>query len=173
MSVFTVSKVANDNYALAWPGNKLTVLTKTVDFSVAANALAGSGGVMGIFKIPAKVKVIQFGMRVITADTDVTTVDLGIYTEDPTTLAITEVDLDGLGVSMTIASTGYVAMDVDAAMNPQGSAAGYIVAADSVLSIYNADTDAINGAKIEFFAILVDVSGYSSITPGGTGSYTT
>jgi len=174
MAVFTVSKVANDGYGLRWPGNKMTVLTKTVDFNVVANNLA-TAGIMGIFKIPAKVKVMQFGMRIVTAgDTDVTDIDFGLYTENTSTLAITAVDHEGFGVAHSLnAAAGYVAMDVDAIWNPQGTAAGYVVAADSVLTITNNDTQSIDGCVIEFFAVLVDVSGYAQITTGGTGSYTT
>ena len=179
MAVFTVSKVANDNYALRWPGNKLTVLTKMVDFTVAANNLAVNG-IMAIFKIPAKTHVVQFGMRVVTADTTVTRVNLGAYTEDPTTLAYTVIDDDGFCVGSgdsgaTLAVAGYVAMDVNAAFNLQGASAGYVFAADSVLTVTNVDADSstIDEAVVEFFAIVVDMSGYSSITPGGSGSYTT
>jgi hypothetical protein len=158
MATFTAIQTDNDGFALPWDGiQTVGVMKREVDFSVAANYLATTQ-VMPIFKVPAYVKIREFGMRVITADTDVTTVDLGVYTRDESTLAITAVDLDGFAVDVSLASTGYVAMDVDAVYNPQGSGAkGYVGIVDAYLCIYNSDTDTINGAKVEFFAIWEDL----------------
>jgi hypothetical protein len=158
MATFTAIQTDSDGFALPWDGiAKVGVAKRTVNFATAANYLAQTQ-VMPIFKVPAKVKIREFGMRVITADTDVTTVDLGVYTRDESTLAITEVDLDGFAVNVSLATTGYVGVDVDAVYNPAGTNAhGYVGIVDSYLCIYNADADTINGANVEFFAIWEDL----------------
>jgi hypothetical protein len=173
MAAFTVSKVANDGYSLSWPGNKLTVLRKRVDFSVAANNLA-QNGIMGIFKVPADCFVLKFGMKVITVDADIETSGLlGVYTETAAGV-ITVVDADGYGVTGQILTVaGYVASDVDAAFNSGGADSFHPLADNSVLTFTNLDSATVDAAVVDFFAVLVDVSGYSQITTGGTGSYTT
>ena len=158
MATFTAIQTDSEDFALPWDGlQKVGVLKREVDFSVAANYLATTT-IMPLFKIPAYVKVTEVGMRVITADTDITTVHLGAYSRNETTLAITEIDADGFGVDMSLAATGYVAYDVDAVYNRQGTTGrGYVSISDWYVTIYNADADTINGAKVEFFAIWEDL----------------
>jgi hypothetical protein len=129
---------------------------------------------MGIFKVPADCFVLKFGMKVITVDADIATSGyLGVYTETAAGV-IAEVDADGYAVTgQTMDNLGYVAGDVDAAFNAGGADPFHPLAANSVLTFTNIDTDTVNAAVVDFYAVLVDVSGYSQITTGGTGSYTT
>lgn len=154
MADFTVKQTANEGFALPWSAERVSVLKKTVDFSVAANYLV-QDGVMSIFKLPAKCIVLACGIKVLTADTDITDVDLGLYTELDGT--ITVVDIDGYGDGLTLAATGFV-QDPDAVYNSAGTSALKVVAADSYFTIKNIDADTINGAKVEFWAVVVDVS---------------
>lgn len=154
MADWTVDKTADEGFALPWSAERVAVLRKTVDFSVAANYLV-QNGVMSLFKLPAECIVIACGIKVTTADTDVTDVDLGLYTEDADT--ITAVDIDGYGDALTLAATGYF-NDPNAAYCSAGTEAMHVVAADSYFTIKNIDSDTLNGAVVEFYAVVVDVS---------------
>jgi hypothetical protein len=154
MADWTVDKTADEGFALPWSAERVSVLKKTVDFSVAANNLV-QNGVMSIFKLPAKCIVLACGINVLTVDTDVTDVDLGLYTELADT--ITTVDIDGYGDGLTLASLGFV-QDPNAAYCSDGTEAMHVVAADSYFTIKNIDSDTLNGAEVEFFAVVVDVS---------------
>ena len=152
MADWTVDKTADDGFALPWaPG--VSVLKKTVDFRVAANYLV-QNGVMSLFKLPAGCIVLTAGIHIITADTDVTDIDLGLYTELADT--ITAVDIDGYGDALTLAVAGYF-NDPNAAYNPAGTEACHVVAADSYFTVKNIDSDTINGAVVEFYAVVVDL----------------
>ena len=156
MADFNVNKT-NDIAALAWPPGKTLVMKRTVDFSVAANQLA-QNAIMALFMIPAHVKVREVLMRVITADTDITTVELGAYSRVAATETITEIDLDGFGVNGTLAATGYVAMDVDAVYNPQGTGArGYVGTSEWYVCVKNTDAQTLDEAEVEFIAICEDL----------------
>ena len=159
MADFTVNKTDNLP-VLSWPPGKTFVLKRTVDFSVAANQLV-QNGIMALFEIPAYIKVREVGMRVITADADLATSGyLGAYSRVAATSTITAIDADGFGVTGEVMNaTGYVAMDVDAAYNPQGTGAnGYVATSPWYVTFTNIDTDTINEAEVEFFAICEDLS---------------
>lgn len=158
MADFTINKTDNLP-VLSWPPGKCFVLKRTVDFTVAANQLV-QNGIMALFEIPAHVKVREVGMRVITADADLATSGyFGAYTRVAATSTITVVDEDGFAVTgQVMNATGYVAMDVDAAYNPQGTTArGYVSTSPWYVTFTNKDTDTINEAVVEFFAICEDL----------------
>jgi hypothetical protein len=57
-----------------------------------------------------------------------------------------------------MSTTGYKAMDVDAVYNPQGTGAnGYVATSPWYVTFTNKDTDTINEAVVEFFAICEDL----------------
>ena len=158
MADFNVNQDSGDGFSVPVDGiGKVAVLKRTVDFTVAANQLA-QNGVMAIFALPAGVKTREFGMKAKTADTDVTSVHLGVFTRVAATSTITAVDADGFGVGVTLASAGHVGMDVDAAYNPQGTGGrGYVGTSDYYLAITNNDADTINEAVVDFYAIVEDL----------------
>jgi len=154
MADWTVDKTSDQGFALPWSAERVAVMRRTIDFSVAANNLV-QNGVMPIFKLPADCIVLACGIKVTTADAQVSDVDLGLYTEASDT--ITAVDIDGYGDGLTLAATGYV-NDPDAVFNSLGTSAFAVVAADSYFTIKNIDADTINGAVVEFYAVVVDIS---------------
>lgn len=158
MATFTIDPLTDDGYAPSWDGsNRFGILKKQIDFSETANNLV-QNGIVPIFKIPAHVRVTRVQMYVDTADTDIATSGyLGAYSRNETTLAITEIDADGFGVTgQVMSSTGYVAQDVDAVYNGQGSAPGYVSTSAWYVTFTNIDTDTINEAVVTFIAEYVD-----------------
>jgi hypothetical protein len=151
----------------------LAVMRRRVDFSVTANNLA-QNKIVSIFKVPADCVVLKFGMKVVTVDADIATSGtLGVYTETAAGV-ITEVDADGYSVTGQIMSVlGYVATDLDAALAMGGADSLHPMAANSVLTFTNIDSDTINAAVVDFFAIVLDVSKPLGTTPGASDSFTT
>jgi hypothetical protein len=128
----------------ATPTNSLPVWTDvgksyildsvTIDFSVAANFLA-QNEIVDIYDIPAGTVVEWAIMNVITADTDVTDVNLGV--------ALTGVAATNLIDAGTLAAVDYVV----------GAAAATPIVcptADSKVTLINIDADTINEAKVQF-----------------------
>lgn len=169
-----VDLAKGQGFGLPWPSHRVGVLRRRVDFTVAANQLAQTK-LMSIFKIPKDCMILKAGMYVKTADTDVSDVDLGLYTllGDADSAAYTAVDADGFVDGGTLVSTGYPIPLVGGAYNPQGSDPNHITAANSVIALLNNDSDTINGAVVDFYAVCIDVSQPIGTTTGGTGSYTT
>lgn len=156
MADFNVNLTSSEGATLPVDGfGKSFVLKRTVDFTDTDNQLA-QNAIMALFHIPAYVKVREVLMRVTTADTDITTVELGGYSRSGTT--ITEIDLDGFGVNATLAATGYVAMDVDAVYNPAGTGGrGYVATSDWYVTVKNTDANTLDEAVVEFIAICEDL----------------
>lgn len=130
--------------------DKLYVLQKYVDFTDTDNALANAE-TMGIFDIPAGVLVREVGMWVITADADISDVDMGSYSTAGVAVGATTF----VG-SATIASTGWK-RDVLGQTYSFDGTAGYISASDWSIGFSNNDAQTINEAKIMFFAICIDL----------------
>lgn len=157
-TTITVNLISNDGIALPWPGDKCFVMKRIVDFSVVANYLAQNQA-MALFNLPAFVCAKEVGFRLITADADIATSSyLGVVTIASTGV-ITEVDEDGFAADVVFNGTvGYIAPDVDAAYMPNGSGGcGYKGLVDSLIIFTNKDTDTVNGAKVEFYAICIDL----------------
>lgn len=126
------------------PNSRWVVLYNRVDFSKAANYLATTLS-MGVLKVPAGVKIIRAFMNVLTADTDVTDVDLGIEGADE----------DGFQDGATLATTG-LKEAITAAYQVDGVGYSDLVN-DQVIALKNNDADTINQAKIDFFAWGIDL----------------
>ena len=157
MAKFDVDLVENEGAGVMYGPEKMGVLKRTVDFSMAANLLA-QNKIMSLFKIPAKVLVTKVIMNVLTADADVTTVNMGVYTEAANG-DITEVDLDGFGVNLDPHLVGLVANDVDAVYNSAGTGGrGYVnMSAESIITLQNVDAQSLDSAVIEFYAVCEDL----------------
>lgn len=148
---FDIDQTTYDGYAPAEDGfMKSFIMKRTVDFTVAANALAQTK-VMGLFKVPAYVLVREVIMVVKTADAQVSDVDIGSYST-----AAVAVDADGFHNGSTLASTGII-RDLSAAYNLLAGTAGYVSATNWTIGFLNNDADTINDAKIDFFADCVDL----------------
>lgn len=146
---FTVDKTSGDGYALPRDGQgKTFVLEKEVDFSLAANQLAQTE-IMALFKIPADVLVQEVLMEVLTADTDVTDVDIGSFTTAEVAVAA-----DGFVDGGTLASLGYVR---DVSGETYSPPTGYISTGDWIVGLTNNDANAINEAKVRFLAVCLDL----------------
>lgn len=155
MAVFAVKQTDKEGFALPWAEARVSFLKKTVDFSVVANNLVTTG-VMSIFKLPAKCIVLACGIKVLTADAQISDVDLGLYTEAANG-DITAVDIDGYGDGLNLTATGYK-KDPDAAFNSAGAEAMHVVVADSFFTIKVITNATLNDAVVEFYAVVMDVS---------------
>lgn len=131
-------------------GGKLYVLQKYVDFSVTANNLA-QNETMCLFHIPAGVLAREVGMWVITADADVSDVDIG-YATTSGTVAEADSFVDGA----TLAATGWIRDVLGETFSFNGTA-GFVYTAEWDIVLTNKDTDTINGAKILFYVIAIDL----------------
>jgi len=112
-------------------------LEKEIDFATASNQLA-QNETMAIFDIPADVIIERAMIKVLTADTDVTDVNLGISTDGSTD--------DTLVDGATLGTTGYKLGGTNAVL-------GQVTAASNQLVLTNIDADTINGAKIEVIVV--------------------
>jgi len=151
---FSVDLTTNQGAALDYQGKgRLFVLRQRVDFTVVANNLA-QNEVMAIALIPANTWVLASYMKVITADTLVSDVDLGVCTT-----AAVEVDYDGWIDGGTIAAAGWVTTTLGVLnflVNSTG--VGYLSTSNAVLSLQNKDAQTIDDAVIDFYTVCADFS---------------
>jgi len=155
---FTADLREDEGIALPWPGDKCHVLKRIVDFSEAANHLQ-SDEAMALFNIPAFVCVKEVGFRLITAEAEIaTSCYLGAFTVTAAGVA-TEIDEDGFAADVVFNGTvGYITPDVDAAYMVGGSGKqGYKSTVDWVIAFTNKDSGECHEAKVEFYAICVDL----------------
>jgi len=106
------------------------ILSQTVAFTTTANQLA-QNETMALFDIPANTMVSAAWIKVTTADTDITDVDLGVSTDGSTNATL----IDGA----TLATTGY---------KTNGTYLPIAVTAANQVVLTNKDADTINGAVI-------------------------
>jgi hypothetical protein len=120
------------------------VLRKKIDFTETSNQLA-QNQVMALFKVKAGQFVGPGYARVITADTDITDIDIGYNTDSGTTD-------DKICDGMTLATAGYVqgATDNNTTTSPA------FMSADAYIVLTNKDAQTINGAVIEVCVIVYD-----------------
>ena len=116
---------------------KAFVLTADVDFTVTANQLA-QNETMALFDIPADTAVENAVIEVVTADADVTDVNLGMSADGSTDDTL----IDGA----TLATTGYKRGGANADL-------GQVTAAAMQLVLTNIDADTINEAVIKVIVV--------------------
>lgn len=121
------------------------VNTFEVDFSDTDMSLA-QNEVMEICVVPAGTLVLSAGLYVVTAETEITDVDLGVSTDANTSANL----IDGV----SLASTGYVAGNVDLS----ATGGGVWVTAESKLKLTNKDAQTLNAAKVKVILVCVDVA---------------
>ena len=149
---FKVNLCTNESPALPWDGrNKHFVMKKRVDFTQAANQLA-QNEIMALFDVPAGVLVEEVLMNVVTADADVSDVDIGSFTT-----AEAAISADGFMDGADISSTGLKRDLAGETYSRQDQAAGYMGTSDWIVGFTNKDADTLNGAVIDFYAVCVDL----------------
>lgn len=127
----TTSKAQFDKY-----GRAFVLESDIIDFTVSANQLA-QNETMAVFDLDADVIIENAMVEVLTADTDVTDVDLGTSTDGSTA--------SNLGDGLTLGTTGY----------KREAAADFGVATASAVQVVftNIDSDTINQAKIRVLLV--------------------
>jgi len=149
---FDVDLTTYEGTALPWDGKgRVFVAKKRVDFTATANNLANAKR-MAIMNLPANAWIISAYMKVITANTGVTDVDLGLFTT-----AAVEIDQDGLLDGATLETAGFVTTprgELDILITTTG--VGYLATTASVLTLYNNDATSVTLAVVDFFVQIVD-----------------
>jgi hypothetical protein len=125
-------------------------MKKRVDFTQAANQLA-QNEIMALFDVPAGVLVEEVLMNVVTADADITDVDVGSFDTAEAAIAA-----DGFMDGADISSTGLKRDLAGETYSKQDQSAGYMGTADWIIGFTNKDAQALNGAVIDFYAVCVD-----------------
>ncbi len=143
----------SDSAALPFDGkDKHFILKKRIDFTEAANQLA-QNEIMAVFEIPADVLVEEVMLDVITADADVSDVDVGSFTT-----AGVGVAADGFLDGVDISTTGLKRDLAGETYSKQDGTAGYRAASAWMVGLTNKDADAVNGAVIDVYAVCQDLS---------------
>lgn len=145
--------LTDNSASLAWDGrNKQVVLTKEVDFSVAANQLANTKN-MCLFNIPAGVLIDEVLAIVKTADADISDIDIGIFTAS--TQAV--ISVDGFVDGADISTTGIKRDLAGETYSKTNGTAGYYCTVDTDIVVTNNDAQTINGAVVVFVALCTDL----------------
>ncbi len=141
-----------DSPAMPWDGReKEFLLKKRIDFRLSANQLA-QNEIMGIFEIPGNVLVEEVLLNVITADADVSDVDVGSFSTAGVAVAA-DGFIDGADVS-----TGGVKRDIaDETYSLTNGTGGYVASANWKIGLTNKDAQALDAAVIDVIARCIDL----------------
>ncbi len=149
---FTVDLTENEGAEISVDSiNRHFSMTRDVDFTEAANQLIQTA-TMGLFLVPAYVLIEEVMLLILTADTDITDVDIGRYS----TLGVVAA-VDAFVDGATLAATGLVRDLAGETYSRTDGTAGYMGEADWAIGLINNDADAINGAVVRFIALGVDL----------------
>ena len=135
----TVDKSASYEFNSYAKGNMLSLFDMEIDFSATGNSLA-QNETMSLTVLPAGVIVLGAEIKVVTAQSDVTDIDLGMHTSGSTDASL----IDGVSA----ATTGYVFT--------AGIAAAIPVTADTYLVLTNKDAQTLATAKIRVKVLVYD-----------------
>lgn len=152
MADWTVDKTSDQGFALPWSAERISVLRRTIDFTVDSLVTTGT---MPIFKIPANSIVLAAGIKVLTADAQISDLDFGLATESSDT--VTVVDADCFGDAFDPSSTGYK-VDPDAVYNCYGTSGFTVIAVDSYMYITVKTSATLNDAVITFYAVVANIT---------------
>jgi hypothetical protein len=127
-----------NNCNMSAVGGAVQVWKQTIDFSESGMDLA-QNEIMAVAKIKAGMLLLAAQIEVITAQTDVTTVDLGYSTDGSTDHTLKQ--------NGTLASTGYLA----------GYATPVSFTADNYVVFTNTDANTLNTGKIQISLVIADL----------------
>ena len=149
---FTVDLTENEGVAISVDSiNRHFSMTRDVDFTETANQLIQTA-TMGLFLVPAFVLIEEVMILVLTADADITDVDIGRYSTAGVAAAA-DAFVDGA----TLANTGLVRDLAGETYSRTDGTAGYMGQADWAIGLINNDAQTLNEAKIRFIALGVDL----------------
>ena len=114
-----------------------------IDFSASGMSLA-QNEIMRICTVSAGLVVLSAAVYVVTAETEITDIDIGITTGTTTSANL----IDGI----TLASTGWVAGNVDLS----ATGGGVWATADSNILLTNKDSNTLDAAKIKVVLLMAD-----------------